>query len=113
LVKLTPTQVSDTGASLQKEKTMNTKIRWLILDRTNTAIRPCDSGYHGPGQQKDKSPSFVGPDAEANAKAFGDFLAKKHIGERFYLATVTSGVVQYTAPAPAGDWTAATVEGDE
>jgi hypothetical protein len=80
---------------------MNTNKRFLILDRRNVALRPCDYNYHGPDQQGDKSPSFL---SEGAAKAFGDFLAKKLVGQRFYLASVNEAVVQYTDPAPAGEW---------
>lgn len=89
---------------------MNTKTRFLILDRQNNALRPCDHGYHGPDLQGDKSPSFL--TAEAATK-FGDFLAKKNVGQRFYLAEVKAGVVQYTDPAPAGAWVAATPAGND
>jgi len=79
--------------------------RYLILDRTNTAQRPADHGFHGPDLQGDKSPSFLKATA---AMAFGDFLAKRNPGQRYYLASIDQGVVQYTDPAPKGEWVAAT-----
>lgn len=88
---------------------MNTKIRFLVLDRTNTAQRPCDHDYHGPGQQGDKSPSFLDMGA---AKAFGNYLAKRNVGCNFYLAEVKAGVVQFTEPAPEGQWTEAGADGE-
>lgn len=89
---------------------MNTKTRFLVLDRTNTAQRPCDHDYHGTGQQGDKSPSFL---TEAAAKAFANFLADANVGCNYYLAQVMGGVVQYTPPAAEGDWSVATPAGTE
>lgn len=83
--------------------------RFLILDRTNTAMRPCDHGVALPDLQGAKSPSFLKAES---AKTFGDILAKRHPGQKFYLAEVQEGVVQYTEPAEPGEWTAAT-EADE
>ncbi len=89
----------------RNDTTMTVTKRYLILDRTNTAQRPADHGFHGPDLQGDKSPSFLKPES---AKAFGDFLAQRNPGARFYLATIEEGVVQYTEPAPKGEWVAAT-----
>jgi hypothetical protein len=88
---------------------MNTKIRFLVLNSANEAQKPACHGYHGPDQQGDKSPSFL---SEAAAKGFGDFLAKRYVGERFYLAQVVAATVQYTDPAPAGTWAATTATGE-
>lgn len=79
--------------------------RFLVLDRTNTAMRPCDHGVALPDLQGPKSPSFL---KAASAKAFADILSKRHPGQKFYLVEVMSGVVQYTEPAEAGDWQDAT-----
>lgn len=75
--------------------------RFLILDRTNTAMRPCDHGVALPDLQGPKSPSFL---KEESARAFADILAKWHPGQKFYLVEVKAGTVQYTEPAEVGDW---------
>ena len=78
--------------------------RYLVLDSTNTAQRPCDHGVHLPGLQGEKSPSFLNPES---AKQFADILAGKNKGTRFYLAEIMAVTVQYTAaPAANGEWLA-------
>lgn len=84
--------------------------RFLILDRTNNAMKPSQHGFHGPDLQGDASPSFL---KKESAKLFGDFLAKRNPGQRYYLATIEEGVVQYTEPAPAGEWVGATDAAEE
>lgn len=75
--------------------------RFLVLNSSNEALRPCDYGVHLPGLQSEKSPSFLVKDS---AKQFADILANKNKGDRFYLVEVMEVTVQYTAPAQGGDW---------
>lgn len=81
--------------------------RFLVLDRTNTAQRPDQHGVHLPGVQGDKSPSFL---SEDSAKAFADILAAKNVGQKYYLAEIKAGTVQYTDPAAPGDWVVAAAD---
>lgn len=77
--------------------------RYLVLDSSNTALRPCDHGVHLPGLQSDKSPSFLKMES---ARAFADILAAKNKGNRFYLVEVMAVTVQYTKQEPGGEWVA-------
>jgi hypothetical protein len=98
---------------------MNTRIRFLVLDRTNTPVRPCDSGLHLPDVQNAKSPSLL---SEETAKKFAQLLAQRNKGERYYVARVLGGAVAHdnldaklakaddTAPVT---WSDATAEGDD
>lgn len=92
---------------------MTVSKRFLILNSKNEAQRPCDHGVHVAGLQNDKSPSFTGEKAAENAKLFADILAKKNVGQKFYLAEIQEGTVQYTTPAQPGDWTPAAADGAE
>jgi hypothetical protein len=77
---------------------LNTKIRYLVLNRTNQAVAPRDEMLEGydPADLKASgeipkkfSPSFVN---EATARGFAEALALKYGGERFYVAKVLAGV---------------------
>lgn len=92
---------------------MNVSKRFLVLNSKNEAQRPCDHGVHTPGLQNDKSPSFVGEKAAEQAKAFADILAKRNVGQKFYLAEIQAGTVQYTTPATPGDWVVAAADSAE
>lgn len=70
----------------------STKIRHLVLDRTNTPQRPADSGLHLRGVQNPKSPSFLDKDEAAGFQAM---LAQNNPGQAFYLATVESVAIAY------------------
>jgi hypothetical protein len=79
---------------------LNAKIRYLVLNRTNQAIAPRDENIAGflPADLKTAgeipkkfSPSFVNEDT---ARGFAGALALKYPGERFYVAMVLAGVVK-------------------
>lgn len=65
------------------------KTRFLILDRTNVAMLPRDTGYPTEDVQAAYSPSFTDKD---KAMAFGTFLADENPGERYFLARIESVV---------------------
>lgn len=78
---------------------LNAKVRYLVLNRTNEAIAPRDELIAGfdpaalkaAGEIPKKfSPSFQNL---AKAKAFCQALAAKYPGERFYVTQVLGGAV--------------------
>lgn len=94
---------------------LNAKIRFLVMNRTNQAIAPRDEMIEGfdpaalkaDGEiPKKYSPSFVN---EATARAFAQALAGKYPGENFYVAKVLAGVTASSvtwseaSPATLGD----------
>src|SRR4051812_45655897 len=65
----------------------NTKIRFLVLDAKNNAIRPDQMGLKlGEGVQNGKSPSFLD---KGKAEQFAQLLAQSNIGQNYYVAQVT------------------------
>lgn len=91
----------------------STKIRHLVLDRTNTPQRPCDSGLHLKGVQNPRSPSFLD---KTEAQGFQEMLAQNNPGQAFYLATVESVSIAYDKAGADADGrevvtTATTAEG--
>lgn len=85
---------------------LNRNVRFLVLNRTNQAVRPKDENI--PGQTaaelkaagkigKKYSPSFL---TEQSAKEFGAALAAKYPGERFYLVKVIAGCMVEPATGP-------------
>ncbi len=73
----------------------STKIRYLVLDRTNTPQRPADHGLHLAGLQNPKSPSFLDG---ATAGKFQQMLAQKNPGQAFYLSKVESVAIAFDNP---------------
>jgi len=85
---------------------LNRNVRFLVLNRTNQAVRPKDENIQGQtaaelkarGEiSKKYSPSFK---SEAGAKAFGAALAAKYPGERFYLVKVIAGCMVEPTTGP-------------
>lgn len=73
--------------------------RFLVLDRTNNAIRPSRVGYPArkPVIQSKNSPSFL---KSEDAKAFAAWLATRNQGQAFYVLEVQSSAM-YVAPTTA------------
>lgn len=91
---------------------LSTKIRHLVMNRTNQAIAPRDENLPGfdaadlkaRGEIPKKfSPSFVN---EGTARDFAAALATKYEGERFYVAKVIAGceaaAVSWSEAVPVG-----------
>lgn len=77
-----------TIAHSKERQTMTNKTRFLVLDRTNTALRPSDHGLVlGDATQSDRSPSFTDG---AVAGKFATLLAQQNPGKAYYVATVTA-----------------------
>ena len=79
---------------------LNTKTRFLVMNRTNQAIKPRDERLPGMSAEELKasgdipkkySPSFV---REETARAFAEGLALKYPGQNFYVAEVIAGVAK-------------------
>ncbi len=68
---------------------MNTRKRYLVLDRTNTPVTPASMGLNLASVQNPKSPSFLDPD---QAKKFATLCAQTHIGQNYYVAEILGGV---------------------
>ncbi len=91
---------------IDKENDMtNVTKRFLVLDAKNNVMRPKDINVHLPDLKDEGSPSFLKKEA---AMSFADILAKRNVGQSFYLVEVLAGTKQYTDAPPSGPWTEAT-----
>lgn len=80
---------------------LNTKTRFLVMNRTNQVIKPRDEKLGGAldagalkaaGEiPKKHSPSFIN---EGTARDFAEALANKYPKQRFYVAEVVAGCVK-------------------
>ena len=61
---------------------MNTKTRFLVLDRTNTAISPKSAGLVLADVQSQDSPSIL---SEETAIKFAQLLAQRNVGQNYYV----------------------------
>ncbi len=90
---------------------MNTKVRFIVLNKSNQPQCPHSMGMALPDTQSDKSPSFL---KEETAIAFAKLLAKRTKGQSFYVVKVLGGAVAYTSLEGVDEnvtWRAATAEG--
>jgi hypothetical protein len=85
---------------------LNKSVRFLVLNRTNQAVRALDENIPGMDAAtlkargeiaKKISPSFKN---KGTAEKFGAALASKYPGERFYLAQIVAGCVVEPATGP-------------